>query len=135
VLGAAARQHVDDGDLHLGAPGVGQAQDRAAERVQLLAKTRRQDLFQLGQRALAGVSHPAHVAAGAVERDRHREAFVVLQHQRRQRSARAQHVATRRSGGRVHRVAQGAQAVDVAPERPVGDLQARLEVRTGPRRA
>ena len=48
------------------------------------------------------------------ERDGHR--FVIVEQQRRQSCARAELVATGGSRGRVHRISQAAQAVDVTAQ-------------------
>ena len=122
-------QRVDDAELHRGRRGGGHAYDGRAERLQPLAHATRQNLVELGERALTRFRHAgAFAAAGLMKGNGHRQRFVVVEHERWQRGAGAQLVSTRRTARRVDGIAKGAQAVDIAAERSCRHLESVRQV-------
>jgi len=106
---------------------------RRAQRRHAPAQVGRQDLFELDQRAHRGLLDPGHRrAGGGEEADGDRDRLLVVQQQRRHGRAGAQPVPARRTGQRLDRVAQLAQAVDVAPDRAPGDREPVGQLGAGP---
>jgi hypothetical protein len=79
--------------------------------------------LQLRQRAQRRVVDPRSAGRRGGERDRRGQRLVVVEQQRREVAARRQPVAARGAGGRLDRVVERAQPVDVAAQRPVGHPQ------------
>ena len=81
-------------------------------------------LVELGQRAQRRLAHARDAAARRYpQADRHRDGLVRVEQQRWQRRARAQLVAAAVTLAGVHRVAEVAQAVDVAAHAAAGDAE------------
>ena len=94
---------------------------------------RRQDLLELDQRAHRGLLDAGHRRArGGAQADRDRDRLVVVEQQRRHRGAGAKPVAAGRAGQRLDRVAEVAQPLDVAPDRPAGHLEPVGQLGAGP---
>ena len=97
---------------------------RRAERADAAAQVGGQDLLELDQRAHGGLLDAGHRrAGGGAQADRDRDRLVVVEQQRRHRGAGAKPVAAGGAGQRLDRVAELAQALDVAPDRPPGHLE------------
>ena len=83
-----------------------------------------QDLLELDERAHRGLLDPGHRrAGGGPQADRDRDRLVVVEQQRRHRRAGVQPVAAGRTGDRVDRIAELAQALDVAADRAARDVR------------
>jgi hypothetical protein len=122
---------------HLGvnrrAVAAGDRDRRGPHGVDPVAQPRRQHLLELEQRTDRGLLDPGHGAAGGgpqADGDGHR--LVVVEQQRRQGRARAEPVAAGHTRGGVHRVAEAAQPLHVAPDGSGADLEPFGEHRAGP---
>ena len=116
-----------------GGAAAGERDDCRVQRREPTAQAGRQHLFQLGERAQGDLLHPGDAAGGGgPQAERHRERLLVVEQQRRQLRPGAEAVAARHARGRVHGIAEAAQAIDVAAERARGDLQPAAELATGP---
>jgi hypothetical protein len=110
-------------------PGDGDGVQRADP----VPQARRQDLFQLGQRAQRRLLDAGHGAAGrGAQPHGDRDGLLVVEQQRWHDGAGAQPVTTGVPRCGVHRVAEVAQPVDVAAHGAHGDLQPLGQLRAGP---
>ena len=130
LVAACACQRRQHGGLDHGADAV-QRQDGRAQRVHPLAQARGHGLLQLDQGAQRGLFDAAHrTGRGGAQRNRHSQGLVVVQQQRRQRLPGPEGVTARHAAAGMHRVAQLAQAVHIAPHgarvhlQPLGQLGA-----------
>ena len=116
------------------APGYGTvAEPTAATRRR---SCRRQHLLELGERADRRLLDPRHAGAGrGPQADGHRHRLALVEQQRRQRGARREPVAARDPAARLDRVAERAQALDVAADRARADPEPLGELRRPPSRA
>ena len=106
---------------------------RLAERRNPASELRRQHLLELYQRADRGVLDPGHRRpGGGAEADGDRDRLVVVEEEGRHRGAGAQGVAAGGAGEGLDRIAEVAQALDVAADRSAGDLEAPGELGAGP---
>ncbi len=88
---------------------------------------------ELGQRPERGVAGAGYRATRAGEqRDRGGDRLLVVEQQRRQVLPRAELVAAADALAGVHRVAEGAQPLDIAPYRARGDAEPVGELGPGP---
>jgi hypothetical protein len=90
----------------------------------MLCRTSREHLLELDECPHRGLLDSAHRCASCgPEPDRDRDRLIVVQKQRRHRGPGPQPIAARGSSRRLDRVAEVAQSLDVAPERPARDLE------------
>jgi hypothetical protein len=90
-----------------------------------VAQTRGQQLLQLRQGADRCLGDPGDPAdGGGAQGDHDGGSFLVIEQERRQRTARAKPVAARHASSAVHGIAQDAQPLDVAAQRAVRHLEA-----------
>ncbi len=109
---------------------------RLVDRAHLAAQPRRHHLVELGERAQGRLAGTGHGAAGRhPERDGHRHGFGVIEQQWREPAPPAQLVATADTLGRLNRVAQRTQALDVAADAARSDAEPLGELGPGPDRA
>lgn len=125
------------GHQHVGFDGgvgrvPGEGDGGVVHRRHLRAQPRRHHLVHLDQRPQRRLADAGDTAArGQSQADRHRDRFVGIQQQRRQRDTRAQLVATAVPLAGQHRIAKVTQPFDVATHaagghlEPVGKLLAR----------
>ena len=107
-----------------GRAGDGGRDRRRPQSADTAAQVRRQDLLELDEGADRGLLDAGHGRpSGRAQPDRDRDRLVVVEQQRRHRGAGAKPVAAGRSAQRLDRIAEGAQALDVAPDRPPGHLE------------
>jgi hypothetical protein len=106
---------------------------RRPERGDPPSQMRRQNLLELDEGADGGLLDAGHrCPGGGPQPDRDGDRLVLVEQQRRHRRAGAQPVAAGRPGQRLDRVAERAQALDVAPDRATGDIKPRRQLRTRP---
>jgi hypothetical protein len=118
-------------DRRAGAGGEGHG--RRLQRVDAPAQVGGEHLLELDQRADGGLLDPGHRRAGrGAQADRDGDGLVVVQEQRRHRGSGVQPVAAGRPGQRVDRIAELAQALDVAADGAPRDLQTARELAAGP---
>jgi hypothetical protein len=93
----------------------------------------RQHLLQLDQRTHRRLLDSGHGRSGGrAEPDRDRDRLIVVEQQRRHRGSGAKPVAARGTGERLDWVAEIAQPLDVATDRPPGHRQSLGELSAGP---
>ena len=101
--------------------------------VDAASQPRGEDLLELGQGAKRSLLDARHGAAGGrPEADRHGDRLVILEQQWRQRRPRGEPVATDRTAGRMDRVAEPTQPLDVVPNGPRTHLEPVRQLRPGP---
>ena len=106
-------------------PETGSVERRRAQRADAAAQVRRQDLLELDEGAHGGFLDARDgCAGGGAKADRDRDRLVVIEQQRRHRASGAKPVTAGRAGQRFDGVAELAQPLDVAPDRPAGHLEA-----------
>jgi hypothetical protein len=116
----------------------GRAGDRRRDRrrrqsADAAAQVRGQDLLELDEGADGALLDAGHGgASGRAKPDRDRDRLVLVEQQRWHRGAGAKPVATGRPAQRLDRVAEGAQALDVAPDRAPGHLEPLRQLRARP---
>jgi hypothetical protein len=126
----------DDGqqcgvDGRAAAPGRGFG--RGAQRIDLAAEAWRHDAHDLGQRPDRRLLDAGHGAVGSgAQANRERDGFVVVEQQRWQRGARGKLVTALDPALGVDRIAEDAQAIDVAAEGAIGDLESLGELGARP---
>ena len=97
---------------------------RRAQRTDAAAQVRRQDLLELDEGPHGGFLDAGHGGAGGgAKADRDRDRLLVIEEQRRHRASGAKPVSAGGAGERLHGVAELAQPLDVAPDRPAGHLE------------
>ena len=97
------------------------------------AQTRRQHLLQFGERAHGGFFNAAYAAVGGrSQTDGYCDCFIVIEQQRREVRSGTKLVAAAGARGGIHRIAQAAQLVDVAPQGAGGDFEALGELGSRP---
>src|SRR6185503_19310761 len=103
------------------------------ERADLAPKPRREDLFELRERAQGRLLEAGHRAARRrPQPDRHGDRLVVLQQEWREGCAGLQSIAADGTAGRMDRVPERPQPLDVVADRAGADLEAFSELRPGP---
>ena len=132
VVAARGRDHRERVGVDAG-PGERIRHGDRAHRVHAPAQPRGEDLLELRERTDRRLLEPAdaRVRRGA-QADGDGDRLLLVEEQRRQRRARAEAVAARDARGRRDRIAEAAQAVDVAADGARADLQAVGEVGAGP---
>jgi hypothetical protein len=81
-------------------------------------------LYDLGERAHRRLGDPRHPAVGGgLQPDREGDGLLVVQHERREGGARGELVPAVDAAARLDGVAELAEAVDVAPQRPHRDAE------------
>jgi hypothetical protein len=133
VVADRGRERGERSGVDLGRTGVGRDVDRRiGERDDLAAQPRREHLLELRDRLGRRLLDPAErVPRRGPQPDRDGDGLVVGQEQRRHGGARSETVAARAAAGSGDRVAEPAQAVDVAADRASADPEARGQL--GPR--
>ena len=97
---------------------------RRAQRSDAAAQVRRQDLLELDERPHRRFLDAGHRGAGGgAKADGDRNRLLVVEQQRRHRASGAKPVSAGGAGERLHGVAELAQPLDVAPDRPAGHLE------------
>ena len=97
-----------------------------------MPQSRRQNLFELDEGTHGRLLDAGHRAAGGgAQPDRDGDRLLVVEQQRWELRAGTEPVAGD-AGGRVHRVAEGAQLVDVAADGPHVDFEALGQLGAGP---
>ena len=111
----------------------GRGDGRRAQRSHAPAQVRRQHLLELDQGPHGRLLDARHrrPRRGA-ESDGDRDRLLVVEQKGRHRAPGAQAVAAGRAAERLHGVAQLAQALRVAPDRPAGHAQALGQLATRP---
>ena len=109
-----------------------QRQRHRVQRTAAPAQARGHQLVQLGQQCQGRVFEATHVGAGGAQCEGQRHRFIVVEHQRRQFGAAAERVAAAHARGRLHRIAQLTQAIDIAAHGARVHTQFRSERRPGP---
>jgi hypothetical protein len=121
--------------VHLDAPAL-ERRDRVVHGPDLSPQPRGQHLVQLGERADRGLAGPGDRAAGGeAQRDGGGDGLLVVEQQGRQGHPRAQLVAAADTLGRVDRVAEGAQPLDVPAHAAGGHPQPVGQLGAGPHRS
>jgi hypothetical protein len=93
----------------------------------------RQDLLELDECPDRGLFDAGdRRASGGAQADRDGDRLLVVEQERRYRGPGAKPVAAGRARPRVHRVAEHAQALDVAPDRPARYAEPFCQLRAGP---
>jgi hypothetical protein len=133
VVGHCRRQH---GEL-LGIDGRGvlrrQWDGRGVQRADAVPQPGRQYLFELGERTDGCLLDAVDGLDGrCTQADGDGHGFVVVEQQRGHRLARDQPIAADRAHRRLYRIAEVAQPLDVATDRPQADLQALGELAARP---
>ena len=102
-----------------GRAGRGEGEGRGAERGHAAAEMGGQHVLELHQRAHGGLLDARDRGArGGAEADGDRDRLVVVEQQRRHRSAGTKAIAASRPRYRLDRISEVAQPLDVAPDRP-----------------
>ena len=109
-----------------------QRQGDVVQRGRAATQPRRQPLVELGEQLARRGFDAGDGGGGCTQRHRERDRLGVVEHQRRQIGTGTQCVAAAAAGRCLHRVAEGAQAVDVAAQRARVHLQALGQLRAGP---
>jgi hypothetical protein len=113
--------------------GEGVGHGRGAQRVDAAAQARGEDLLELGQRPDRGLLDPGHAGARRrAQADRDGDRLLLVEQQGRQRGARTEAVAAGDAARGGDRVAEAAQPVHVAADRPRPHVEALGEVGAGP---
>ena len=129
VVARRGRQHGQALRVDRRPAGPAQGGGGRSERLDATAQVRRQHLLELHERAHRRLLDAGDGPAGRrPQPDRDGDRLVVVEQQRRHRRAGRQPVAARRPGHRLDRIAQLAQALDVAADRAPRDLQPRREL-------
>ncbi len=116
-----------------GRPGDRKRDRRRSECPYAPAEVTGEHLLELQQRAHGGLLDAGHRRPRRrTQSDGDRDRLLVVEQQGRHRGARLQPVAAAGAAEGVHRISEPAQAVDVAPDRAAGHLEALGELVAGP---
>jgi hypothetical protein len=114
-------------------PARGTCHRRGGEGGDAAPQVLRQHLLELDERTDRGLLDPGHGRARrGAQPDGDGDRLVLVEQQRRHGAPRAQPVAARRAGERLHRIAEAAQPLHVAPDGAPGHLEALRELGARP---
>ncbi len=134
-LSRAAAAIADSSSWSTAGPRRASARGEAVERADAPTQVVGQHLLQLRQRPQGRLLDPGDGAARGPQADRDRDRLLVVEQQRRQLGTGAEPVAAGDAAGRVDRVAELAQLVDVAADRARRHGGAGRPARRAPTRA
>ena len=98
-----------------------------------MTQPRRQNLLKLQQSADRGFFDSAHAALRrSAQPQRYGDSFVIIEEKRRECSAGTELISAFDAGRRVHRIAQAAQTIHIAPQSSSCYFETARQFRAGP---